>query len=85
MKHEPGIAVIHWQSRRTRRATGGVSPWTVLSVSGILIGLGLTGAQAAGWLRWSGPMALAPAALVLFALAGQMVAVARAMLAWLRG
>ena len=85
MKHQPGIEVIHWQSRRHRRSTGGVSAWTVLSVSCLVIGFGLTGAQAAGWLRWSGPMALAPAALVLFAIAGQMMAVARAMLAWLRG
>ena len=85
MKHESGIEVIHWQSRRHRRSSGGVSAWTVLGVSGIVIGFGLTGAQAAGWLRWTGPMALAPAALVLFALAGQMVAVARAMVAWLRG
>lgn len=85
MKPEHGLAMIYWQSRRNRRSNGVVSGWTALSVVCLLTGFGLTGAQAAGWLHLAGPGALAPAGLVLFAIAGQLAAVARAMLAWLRG
>ena len=85
MKPEPGLALISWQTRRNRRSNGVVSGWTALSVACLLAGFGLTGAQAAGWLHLSGWMTMAPASLVLFAIAGQLVTVSRAMLAWLRG
>jgi hypothetical protein len=85
MKPEPGLALIYWQTRRNRRAKGGLSGWTALSVVCLLAGFGLTGAQAAGWLHLTGTAAMAPAGLVLFAIAGQLVTVARAMVAWLRG
>lgn len=85
MKPEPGLALIYWQTRRNRRSKGGLSGWATLGVVCLLTGFGLTGAQAAGWLRLSGPAAMAPAGLVLFAIAGQLAAAARAMLAWLRG
>ena len=79
------IELIYWQSRRNRRAKSGLSPWTAASVVGLLLGATLTAAQAAGWLHWAGPFAAAPAALVLVAVAGRLVAVARAALGWLGG
>lgn len=77
--------VVSWQSRRNRRSQSGLSPWTVLAVACILIGGAATAAQAVGWLHLTGPLAAVPAGLVLFAVLGQLAAVARAVLVWLAG
>lgn len=79
------VDLINWQSRRSRAPRRGVGPWAAACMAGLVLGVILAAAQAAGWLRWTGPLAAAPAALVLVAVAGQIVAVTRAVLAWLAG
>ncbi len=86
MDHQLGqIGLVYWQSRRNRRAKTGVSAWTFLVAGCVVAGAAATAAQAMGWLHWTGPLAAAPAALMLLALASQVVAAARAVLAWLGG
>ena len=86
MDHLAGhMGVVSWQSRRGRRAASGPSAWTVLAVACILFGGAATAAQAAGWLHWTGPLAVLPPALVLFAVLGRLAAVVRAVLVWLGG
>lgn len=77
--------IICWQSVRNRRSKGGLSAWAALSVLCLATGAALAGAQAAGWLHWTGAMAAVPAELMLFAVAGQMATVIRAVLTWLAG
>ena len=86
MEHRLGtINLITWQGRRNRRPKPGVSVWTVLLVAAALGGCVTLAAQAVGLLTWSGPLAALPAGLVLLAICSQIVAVARAALAWLAG
>ena len=56
----------------------------MLALSAVL-GLGMTTAQAAGWLHLPGLLAAAPAGLVLLAVSVQFVAVVRSLLVWLSG
>ena len=79
------IELVRWQGRRNRRTGAGISLWTVMLVLFALLGLATTAAQAAGWLHWTGVLALAPATLVVLAVGAQLVSVARAVLAWLGG
>lgn len=80
-----GIDLIRWQGRRNRRLKTGVSPWTVvLATCGIIGGAGLA-AQATGLASWSGPLAPVPTVLLALALAGPLIALARAAIAWLAG
>ncbi len=79
------LGVVSWQSRRNRRARPGLRVWTVLAVACILFGGAATAAQAAGWLHLNGLLAAIPPGLVLLAVLGQLVAVARAVMLWLAG
>jgi len=84
--HQLGqIDLIRWQGRRNRRLKTSVSGWTLVLGACALVGLGTLAAQAAGALPWSGPLAAAPAALVLLALSAYIVAVFRAVLSWITG
>ena len=86
MDHQLGrIDLINWQGRRTRTVKPSVNLWTVLIVLCAVFGAVTMAAEAAGWLHWTGLLSLAPAALVLFAISAQLVAVARAALIWLAG
>ena len=86
MDHQFGrIDLVTWQGRRNRRLKTGVSPWTILLVVCAVLGAAAMTAQGEGWVHWTGPVAAAPAALVLIALSVQLVAVARAALTWLAG
>ena len=86
MDHQLGrIDLINWQGRRNRRIKSSISPWTVLIVLCAVFGAATMAAEAAGWLRWTGLLSVAPAAMVLFAISAQLVAVARAALIWLSG
>jgi|WetSurMetagenome_2_1015567.scaffolds.fasta_scaffold74806_3 hypothetical protein len=78
------VELIYWQNRN-RRTRSGLSLWTAASLVGLPTGAILATAQAVGWLHWAGPFAAAPAALVLLALAGPLVAVTRAVLGWVGG
>jgi len=80
-----GIDLVRWQGRRNRRPRPGVSLWTVVVVACAVSGCISLAAQASGLLSWSGPLAAIPAGLCLLALASQIVAVARAAIAWLVG
>ena len=80
-----GIDLIRWQGRRNRRPKPGVSLWTAIVVVCALVGCSTLAAQAAGLLGWSGPLAALPVVLVLLAIGAQIVAFARAAIAWLVG
>ncbi len=80
-----GIDLIRWQGRRNRRLKTGVAPLTL-----VLIGCGLLGALAlaaqwVGLLPWAGLLAGVPAALLVLALAGPAIALARVAIAWIAG
>lgn len=77
------INLISWQGHSTRRPKSGVSVWTVVVVICALSGCAALAAQVLGVLTWSGPFAAAPAGLVLLAACSQIVALARAAIAWL--
>ena len=80
-----GIDLIRWQGRRNRRPKPGVSLWTAIVVVCALVGCSTLAAQAFGLLEWSGPLGALPAALVLLAVGAQIMALARAAIAWLIG
>ena len=80
-----GIDLIRWQGRRNRRPRPGVSLWTAVVVICALVGCSTLALQAFGFLTWSGPLAALPAGLVLLAVGAQIMAFARAALAWLMG
>lgn len=80
-----GISLIRWQGRRNRRGKSGIAAWTVVLALCALAGAAMMAAQATGWLHWTGLLALVPAGLVLLAISVQLLAVARAALAWLAG
>ncbi len=83
--HLGGIELIRWQGRRNRRARSGVSLWTVIVVLCALVGCSTLAGQAFGLLPWSGPLAALPAVLVLLVVGAQIMAFARAAIAWLVG
>jgi hypothetical protein len=86
MEHQfGGVDIIRWQGRRNRRVKSGISIWAVVLVACALVGGSTLMAQVAGLLPWSGPLAAAPGVLVVIAISTQLVAVARAALAWLAG
>ena len=86
MRHQLGeINLVRWQGRRNRRIKSGLSGWTVLLAACAIVGALTLLAQGFGVLPLTGPTALAPAGLVLFALGAQIVVVVRAALAWLAG
>ena len=86
MDHHLGqIDLVSWQGQRNRRIRPGLSPWTVMLALSAVLGLGMTTAQAAGWLHLPGLLAAAPAGLVLLAVSVQFVAVVRGLLVWLSG
>ena len=86
MDHHLGqIDLVSWQGRRNRRIKAGLSAWTVLLALSALLGLAMTTAQASGWLRLPGLLAIALAGLVLLAVSVQFVAVVRSVLLWLSG
>ena len=80
-----GIDLIIWQGRRNRRIKSGLSVWTALRLACVIFGVTMLAIQAAGWVHWSGALAVGPAALVLIAVSAQLVAATRAALAWLGG
>ena len=80
-----GINLIRWQGRRNRRPKPGVSLWTAIVVVCALAGCAMLAAQAFGLLAWSGPLAALPGVLVLLAVGAQIMALARAAIAWLVG
>ncbi len=86
MEHQfgqPGL--IYWQNRKLRRPTGRISLWsmfvTVCAVAGLLTLAG----QMAGWVHFKGLYAGLPAGLLILAVNAQLIAGARAALAWLAG
>lgn len=79
------INLIRWQGRRNRRLKSGVSGWTIAVVVCAIAGSLMLGAQLLGLLPRTGLLAAAPAGLVLLALCSQILAVTRAVLAWLAG
>ena len=86
MDHNLGrIDLVTWQGRQNRRIKSGVGMGTILLAVAALIGMVLTVSQLAGWIVWTGPLALAPGGLLLLALSVQVVAVVRAALTWLAG
>lgn len=77
--------LVRWQGRGNRRARRGVSLWTWICAVCAVAGAALMAAQMAGALHWTGAAAAAPAGLMLAAISLQLLAVARAVLAWLAG
>jgi pheromone shutdown protein TraB len=80
-----GIGLINWQGRRYRRIkpSVGAGLWTAVLVICGLLAVAMLTAQAVGWLRWTGVLALLPAALALLALSSRLVALVRGALGWL--
>ncbi len=86
MDHHLGqINLVSWQGQRNRRVKSGLSGWSVMLALSAVLGLAMTTAQALGWLRLPGPLAIAPAGLVLLAVSVQVAAVLRSLLLWLSG
>ncbi len=79
------IDLVRWQGRRDRRINSGVRPWTVFIIGCAVVGATAMAVQAVGWLTLSGPVAVVPPALILVAVSAQLVAIVRALLAWLAG
>jgi hypothetical protein len=83
MDHKLGrIGLVTWQGKPNRRFKAGIRPWTVVVVICAIVGAVATGAQALGWLTLTGPLAVAPPALILLAISAQLVAAVRALLTW---
>lgn len=86
MQHQLGeISLVRWQGRRNSRLKPGLSAWTLFLSACAVVGALTLLAQAFGLLPLTGPSALAPAGLTLFALGAQFVAITRALLAWITG
>jgi hypothetical protein len=84
VQHQLGeISLVRWQGRRNRRTRSDVSAWTLLLAACAVVGVPMLLAQGLGALPLTGTSALAPGALVLFALFAQIVIVLRAIIAWL--
>jgi hypothetical protein len=77
-----GVGLVSWQGKPNRRFKAGIKPWTVVVVICALVGAAGAGAQALGWFPKTGPLAVAPPALILLAISAQLVAAARAVLTW---
>ncbi len=80
---QPGL--INWQNRKLRRPTGKFSLWTAFILLCAIGGLAALGCQMAGWVHWTGLLAILPAGLLLLAINAQLIAGVRAALAWLAG
>ncbi len=88
MEHRLGqIDLVSWQGRGGRRlkAKAGVSPWTVVLVISAPLSVAAITGQVAGWLPSTGPLAFAPAGVVLLAACALVVTIARAVIGWLAG
>ncbi len=86
MEHRIGtVSLIRWQSPRNRRAGSGKAAWTVLMAACALAASATLAAQAAGALPWWGVLSALPVAVLALSLAAQLVAVAKAVVAWLVG
>lgn len=80
-----GPGVISWQNRRKRSASPKLGPiGTVMTVLALL-GVAVVAGQMIGWLHWRGPLAFAPAALVLILANAPIIAAVRAAFGWLGG
>ena len=80
---EPGL--ICWQTRKARRASGRVSVGTTFITVCAIAGLATLTGQMLGWMHFRGAFAVVPLGLLLLAINGQLIAGARAALAWLAG
>jgi hypothetical protein len=83
MDHKLGrIGLVSWQGKPNRRFKAGIRPWTVVVVICAVLGAAGTAAETLGWLPRTGPLAVAPPALILLAISAQLVAALRAVLTW---
>ncbi len=86
MEHRIGtVSLIRWQAPRNRRSAPGKVAWTVLMAVCALAASATLAAQAMGALPWWGPLSVLPAALLALSLAAQILAVGKAVVAWLVG
>jgi hypothetical protein len=79
---DPGV--ITWQ-KHGRRARPTFGPLTLLLIPCAVIGGVILVCQLSGWIQWSGPLAVTPAAMLLVAISGQLFGLARAALRWFAG
>ncbi len=84
-QHLGRINLVSWQATRNRRGKSGMTPWTMILIGSAMIGLPLAAAQASGWLKVDGLLAVLPAGLILLVVGAQFVAGVRALLGWLGG
>jgi|GEM_PF-3542977 hypothetical protein len=86
MEHQfgqPGL--IYWQNRKMRRTAGRMSLWATFITVCAVAGLVALAGQMLGWTHFHGPFMAIPAGLLLLAINAQLIAGARAALAWLAG
>lgn len=84
-KQTSGFDLIRWQDCRNRRPRRGVSIWTAALVICVVCASLTLAAQAFGIVGWSPPLTMAAAGLLFVACCTQIMAVARAVVAWLVG
>ena len=79
------MGMVRWQNSKARRTRPRMGPGAILAVAVAAPAVAVVAAQGLGWLHLPGWTALVPAGLALIALSAQLVAAARAALAWLGG
>jgi hypothetical protein len=79
------MGMVRWQNSKARRTRPRLGPGAILAVAVAAPAVAVVAAQGLGWLHLPGWTALVPAGLALVALSAQLVAAARAALAWLGG
>ena len=79
------MGLVRWQNSKTRRARPRLGVGAILAVVVATPAIAVVAAQGLGWLHLPGWTALGPAGLALAALSAQLVAAARAALAWIGG